>query len=213
MRPIEVRRPTSRTLRRALSVAAAALALGGIGLISYPFATDLWAARIQAGLAGEFAAAGPEFRLQSVGVGDPLTRLEIPKLGVDVMVVEGVTLTALRAGAGHYPQTPLPGEKGNVAIAGHRTTFGRPFARIDELVPGDRVVLTTPLARHVYKVVSRPWVVEPTDWSPIEVYPRKGSFLTLTSCHPEGSASHRIVSRAKLVRSAPLESLTTGITR
>jgi sortase A len=189
-------------LRRTLTVLATCLALGGVGLVAYPFATDLWAARIQSRLVTELSAAPKEFRLTEVKVGDPLTRLEIPSIDVDTVVVEGISLAALRAGAGHYPETPLPGEVGNVAIAGHRTTYGRPFNRIDELNPGDKVILSTPLGRHTYEVMTRPWVVLPTDWDPVvNDYPEGGSFLTLTSCHPEGSATHRIVVRAKLIDS------------
>lgn len=189
-------------LRKGLTALAAVLALVGIGLVAYPFVTDLWASRIQSGLTGDLNAMDRDYRLGKVKTGDPLTRLEIPKLDVDVIVVEGTTASALRAGAGHYPKTPLPGEKGNVAIAGHRTTYGRPFNRIDELTAGDRVILTTPVGRHVYEITRRPWVVDDQDWSVINDYPDKGSFLTLTSCHPEGSAEYRIVARAQLVDSA-----------
>src|SRR5206468_228870 len=119
------------------------------------------------------------------------TRLEIPKIGVDVIVVQGTTPAALEAGAGHYPNTPLPGEPGNVAIAGHRTTYGKPFNRLDELAPGDRVILTTPLGRYVYGLTRKPFVVPAADWSPVRNYPSHGAYLTLTSCHPEGSAAYR----------------------
>ena len=189
----------ARRLRRTVTALAVASAVAGAGLLAYPFATDLWAARLQSGLVAGLANA-EEYRAGKVRSGEALTRLQIPKLDVDVIVVEGTSLAALRAGAGHYPKTPLPGEPGNVAIAGHRTTYGRPFNRLDELQPGDRVILTTPLARHVYEINTEPYVVEPTDWTPIDDYPRAGSFLTLTTCHPEGSASHRIVTRAELVK-------------
>lgn len=189
----------ARRLRRAITALAVASAVAGTGLLAYPFATDLWAARLQSGLVAGLANA-EEYRKGKVKSGEALTRLEIPKLGVDVIVVEGTSLAALRAGAGHYPKTALPGEPGNVAIAGHRTTYGRPFNRLDELQPGDRIVLTTPLARHVYEVNTEPYVVEPTDWTPIDSYPRSGSFLTLTTCTPEGSASLRLVTRAELVK-------------
>lgn len=193
-----------RAWRRVLSGLAALLALVGVSLVAYPFATDLWATRIQQGLAGQLAASAGDYQLGKIGTGDPLTRLQIPKLDVDVIVVEGTTLAALHAGAGHYPRTALPGERGNVAIAGHRTTYGKPLARMDELERGDRIVLTTPVGRHVYEVIRRPWVVDPTDWTPIEDFPRGASLLTLTSCHPEGSAAYRIVARAKLVSSDAL---------
>jgi sortase A len=170
-------------------------------VVAYPFATDLWAARIQRGLAGDLATKAVDYKAGTVKVGEPLTRLEIPAIDVDVVVVEGTTLSALQAGAGHYPKTPLPGESGNVAIAGHRTTYGKPFNRMDELEPGDRVILTTPIGRHVYEIEARPRVVEFDDWSVIKRYPKHGSFLTLTSCHPEGSADYRIVTRARLIHS------------
>lgn len=193
-------RVTPKAMRKTLTGLAVCLALGGVGLVAYPFATDLWAARLQSGLVSEFAAAGPAYETRRLEVGDPLTKLEIPSIDVDTVVVEGTTLEALRAGAGHYPDTPLPGDAGNVAIAGHRTTYGKPFNRMDELVEGDKIVLTTPLGRHTYEVMSRPWVVQPTDWDAVvNDHPKRGSFLTLTSCHPEGSATHRIVVRAKLV--------------
>jgi sortase A len=178
-----------------------ALALGGTALIAYPFATDLWAQRIQDGLSTEFASSARSYASGTVKVGKPLTRMEIPKLDVDVIVVEGTTPAALHAGAGHYPDTPLPGEVGNVAIAGHRTTYGRPFNRMDELEPGDKIIMTTPIGKHTYEVVTRPGVVDPLDWTPILDYNRQGSYLTLTSCHPEGSAAYRIWVRAKLVGS------------
>jgi sortase A len=189
--------------KRLLTATAVVLALAGALLIAYPFATDLWAAHLQRGLSGELNENANAYRRGDVGVGRALTRMQIPKLDVDVVVVEGTTPAALHAGAGHYPDTPLPGEGGNVAIAGHRTTYGRPFNRLGELRPGDRVVLTTPIARHVYEVSGQPWVVDAYDWSPIREDLGAGSWLTLTTCHPEGSATHRIVARAKLVSSSP----------
>jgi sortase A len=170
-------------------------------VFAYPFATDMWAARIQSSFAGDLAASADRYRSGNIKPGDPLTQLEVPRLDVDVIVVEGTSLAALHAGAGHYPKTPLPGEKGNVAIAGHRTTYGKPLNRMDELRRGDRVILTTPVGRHVYEIATTPSVVEPDDWSVINNYPKRGAWLTLTSCHPEGSADYRIVVRARLVDS------------
>lgn len=199
-----LRKPSTKTVRRGITGLAICMALGGIGLVAYPFATDLWAARLQGGLVQEFTSpqAAQQFRTGNIAPGDPLTRMEIPKIGVDTMVVEGTSLAALRAGAGHFPSTPLPGEAGNVAIAGHRTTYGKPFNRLDELDVGDRVILTTPVGRHVYEILAAPSVVLPTDWDMVvEDYPSKGSFLTLTTCHPEGSATHRLIVRAELISS------------
>ena len=132
--------------------------------------------------------------------GQSLTRLQIPRLGVNVVVVQGIDDTSLRAGAGHYPETPLPCESGDVAIAGHRTTFGKPFANIDRLRPGDRIVLATPIGSCIYQVARDPFVVLPDDWQVVSDTP--GQFeLTLTACHPKGSASHRIVVKAMMISS------------
>ena len=207
---MKLTRPSATAIRRSFTALAVVLALGGTALIAYPFVTDLWAGRIQVTLRTTLAASEDSYRLGEVKVGNPLTRLEIPAIDLDTIVVEGTTPAALRAGAGHYPETPLPGEIGNVAIAGHRTTYGRPFNRLDDLRPGDKVVLTTPIGKHTYEVVSRPWVVNPNDWTPVEDYPEGGSFVTLTSCHPEGSAAWRIVVRAELVESSGAIALSAG---
>lgn len=197
---------------------AVVVAVLGIGVVGYPFAgehyppgykqtiekliewstflSDLSSHKIQDRLAQQFAAMRDP-RLAKEG--DPLTRLEIPKLGVNVLVVQGTSLSALRAGAGHYPSTPLPGARGNVAIAGHRTTYGRPFNKIDELDKGDVIILTTPVGRYTYKVSRPPWVTDPNDWA--VAGPSKHYLLTLTSCHPKGSAAHRIIVRAQLASS------------
>src|SRR5207249_8896058 len=70
-----------------------------------------------------------------------VANIRIPKIGVDKIVVQGVGEADLRKGPGHYPETPMPGEQGNAAIAGHRTTYGAPFNRLDELAPGDEVLV------------------------------------------------------------------------
>jgi sortase A len=204
-------RPAAKTIRRSLTALAVVLALGGVALIAYPFATDLWAGRIQTTLREEFATSAQLYRAGDVAVGDALTRIEIPSIDVDTIVVEGTTPAALRAGAGHYPKTPLPGEPGNVAIAGHRTTYGRPFNQMDDLEPGDKIILTTPIGKHTYEVTGKPSVVSPDDWSPITDYAKGGSFLTLTSCHPEGSAAFRIIVRAELIESSNAVALLGGV--
>src|SRR5262245_23624916 len=71
--------------------------------------------------------------------GEPIGRIEIPRISLDAYVVEGVGDDDLHSGPGHYPGTPMPGQEGNAAIAGHRTTYGAPFGSIDELAPGDKI--------------------------------------------------------------------------
>ncbi len=185
------------------------LFLGGTGMSAYPPATDLWANHRQDALSRQLIGAAEPYSDRAIRRGRALTRLEVRRLGIDVVVVEGTTAEALRNGAGHYEETAYPGERGNVSIAGHRTTYGAPFNRIDELIPGDLIVLTTPVEKFEYRVIARPWVVEPTDWSPIRDYPMKTSLLTLTSCAPEGSDTLRIVVRALLFASHPINSSTT----
>jgi sortase A len=198
--------------KRTLSLLSVLLFLGGAGMFAYPLATDVYADQVvQVQLEDAFDA--PEIRetyaLRQVRTGEPLTKIVMPDIGVDALVVEGTSPAALRAGAGHYPTTPLPGEAGNVAIAGHRTTFGKPFNRIDELAVGAEIRLVTPLATHVYRVVPAPadvprpcptgacWITHPTDWG--VVAPMDGAMLTLTTCHPKGSARERLILRAELV--------------
>ncbi len=193
-----LRRPGGR---RGVSVLSLVLLVAGVLMFAYPVGTDLYSRYRQDQLQSGFSDPGLQqaYLERKVGVGDGLTLLRIPKIDVKVLVVEGTTPAALRAGAGHYPSTPLPGEAGNVAIAGHRTTFGRPFNRLDELKPGDVATLETPFAIYTYKAVpafaghANPWVVTPTDFSVVSQ--GTGRLLTLTTCHPKGSARQRLVMR------------------
>ena len=197
-----LRRPGGR---RALSVLFVMLMVSGLAMFAYPVATDAYSKYRQGKLNSQF---GGERLQQSYAEGkfaegSVLTRLRIPKLDLDVLVVEGTSPTALRAGAGHYPGTPLPGEAGNVAIAGHRTTFGRPFNHLDEMKQGDEVLLETPFKIYHYFVVppfgghKNPWPVTPTDTGVLQDVPGK-YLLTLTTCHPKGSARERLILRLEL---------------
>jgi sortase A len=183
------------------------LALAGVGMFAYPFATDLYQAQLQQHLKQTFEdqATADAYRLHQIKVGDGLTRLTIPKIGVDVLVVEGTTPSALRAGAGHYVGTPLPGERGNVGIAGHRTTYGRPFNQLDRMAPGDEVKLETPFDIFTYRAVTtfdgqaNPHPVSPDDFRVVAKPPDANAhWLTLTTCHPKGSARQRLVLRLEL---------------
>lgn len=128
--------------------------------------------------------------LAPVAEGEPTARLQIPKIGVDKIVVEGVGLPDLKKGPGHYPGTPLPGQAGNAAIAGHRTTYGAPFNRIDELKPGDEILVDTVQGSFRY-IVAEQLIVSPKQ---VDVLDNKGdNRLTLTACHPKYSARQRIV--------------------
>jgi sortase A len=122
-------------------------------------------------------------------------RIVMPAIGVSEVFVEGTGAGDLRRGPGHYPATPLPGERGTVAIAGHRTTYGAPFRDIDDLERGDRIELRMPYGRFAYRV-ERTRIVPPTEVSVTArvAYDR----LVLSACHPLYSAAERIVVFARL---------------
>ncbi|HKY67046.1 MAG TPA: class E sortase [Acidimicrobiales bacterium] len=140
--------------------------------------------------------------------GDAVARLRIPRIDVDKIVVEGVQVDDLKRGPGHYPDSPLPGQPGNAAIAGHRTTYGAPFNRIDELEQGDEILVTTVQGSFRYEV-QRQLIVGPDQ---VEVLDDFGdSRLTLTACHPKYSARQRIVVVASLVvPAAPAPAVAPG---
>jgi sortase A len=151
--------------------------------------------------------------LAALGIGDAVGQLEIPAIGVDYIVLEGVDLATLESGPGHFPQTPLPGQPGNAAIAGHRATYDAPFNRLDELLPGDEVRVTTVQGTFVYEVLPQTnpgsdpasdpigyYLVAPTA---VEILDDKGdNRITLMGCHPRYGSSQRIVVEARLVSSA-----------
>ncbi len=137
-----------------------------------------------------------------VELGDAAALLEIPKIDIKKLVVEGVGVEDLKSGPGHYPETPMPGEKGNAAIAGHRTTYGAPFYDLNELSPGDPIFVTTGAGRFRYDVVESK-VVSPDEVSVLN--PTEDDRLTLTTCHPRFSAAERLIVVAKLV-SKPVQS-------
>jgi sortase A len=123
--------------------------------------------------------------------------ISIQRIGINFAFVEGTSRDDLKKGPGHYPGTPLPGTLGNAAIAGHRTTYLHPFGDLDKMLPGDLIVITTKAGTFVYQV-SRPWFkVRATDVWVVDNTPDPE--LTLTACHPKGSAEFRIVIKAKLV--------------
>ena len=140
-------------------------------------------------------------------VGDPVARLQMPSIGTDHVVVAGIGVEELRLGPGHFPDTPLPGQFGNAAIAGHRTTYGQPFHDVDQLVVGDDIVVTTEAGRFTY-VVNDIEIVLPSDYEVVATVDRAKATLTLTSCHPKWSAAQRIIVHAAL---DPERSDTVGV--
>jgi sortase A len=127
--------------------------------------------------------------------GDAMGRILMPSIGVSEVFVEGTGAGDLRKGPGHYPGTPLPGEHGTVAIAGHRTTYGAPFRNVDELERNDRIELRMPYGRFTYRV-ERTRIVPPTETSVIDRVDHDR--LVLSACHPLYSAAKRIIVFARL---------------
>ena len=202
--------------RRAAESVVALLALSGVGIFAFPAITDVFNRYEQRHVQLKLGDPGFQqlYEEHRIPVGHGLTRLVIDnnRVKVNTVVVEGTTLAALEAGAGHYVDTPFPCEQGNVGIAGHRTTYGRPFNRIDQMRAGDTVDLITPFARCTYRVVrpfnghSNPWVVLPNSYRVVSQAGVLGTghWLTLTSCHPLGSDSHRLVLRLSLTKVTPI---------
>ena len=137
--------------------------------------------------------------------GEAIAQLVIPRMNLTQTVVSGVSSESLRRGPGHYQNTPMPGMPGNASIAGHRTTWGAPFSRIDELEPGDEINIQTIQGSFTYKVVEQAggrgsFIVSPQRLDVLgqnyEEYPNR---LTLISCHPKLTARNRIIVVAELV--------------
>jgi sortase A len=160
-------------------------------------------ARALARTRGDILARLASREQRRVGSGHALGRIRLPTLHHSYVIVQGTDSGSLHKGPGHYPGTPLPGEAGTVAVAGHRTTYLAPFRNIDQLRPGDPVVLQMPYGTFTYRVEDTR-IVEPTAlWVTRNVgYPR----LMLSACHPLYSASHRIVVFARLTTAIEDES-------
>jgi sortase A len=130
-----------------------------------------------------------------------LARLIIPKINVNVIVVEGVTLDRLSYGPGHYPQTKKFGEKGVAAVAGHRTGWSAPFFNLDKLVRGDDVIVETTRATYTYRVTGTT-VVTPDHSEVLNGNPKSHAEqqLVLTTCTPKFTAKNRLIVFTDLVK-------------
>jgi sortase A len=138
---------------------------------------------------------------RQVSTGDAVGRISIPKIDASYDVVQGTDASSLEKGPGHYPGTALPGLGQTVAIAGHRTTYLAPFRHIDELKPGDRIVVTMPYGRFTYLVQYHRIVLPTALWVTKNVgYDR----LVLSACNPLYSAAQRIIVFAKLSQVQPM---------
>jgi sortase A len=192
-------------MRAVLRFAASVMMVSGALLITDAAVTLLWQEPVSAFVADRqqeqlkealFDPPPRVIRRQPLK-GDAIAKLEIPAIGVSEYVVEGTDTASLRKGPGHYPETPLPGEPGTTAVAGHRTTYGAPFRNLDELERGERIVLDMPDGRFVYRV-ERVKIVDDQDLSVLDPVGYKR--LMLSACHPLYSAAQRVIVFAKQVR-------------
>lgn len=195
-------------------LAALALAVAACGDEPAPEARAAPAATVAPAVAAEpelvlAKAAGVAPDLPALPVPDPLPldayadtpevvlgRLRIPAIGVDQPLQEGMTLVAINRGPSHWPGTAAPGELGNMVIAGHRTTYTRPFWDLDLLQPGDQMIIETPEATHTYAVVESEVVSPDALWIADQGFEYTA---TTFACHPKGSARYRIVVHWQLV--------------
>jgi sortase A len=192
-------------MRAVLRFVAAVMMVSGVLLITDAVVTLLWQEPVSAFVADREQAQledalfdPPERVLRREPLkGDAIARIEIPAIGVSEYVVEGTDTADLRKGPGHYPDTPLPGEPGTSAIAGHRTTYGAPFRDIDGLKRGNVIRVDMPDGRFVYRV-ERVTVVDDQDLSVLR--PVGHRRLMLSACHPLYSAAERVIVFARQVR-------------
>lgn len=168
---------------------------------SYPSRTDLQAiAGVESGSAKvRILARRFQPRLRK---GRAIGRLMAPRIDLDAVVVEGTDSADLRTGPGHYPETPLPGQVGTTAIAGHRTTYLAPFRDIDRMEKDDVITVEMPYARFSYRV-ERTAIVDPDN--PEVIRKVRYERLVLTACHPLYSAARRFVVFARLERILPID--------
>lgn len=202
---LSLARPRLRRVRAVLRFVASVMMVSGTLLIADAAVTLLWQEPISAYVAGKNQGTlkkaffdPPERVIHRRPLkGDAIAEIMIPSIGLSKYVVEGTDVDSLRKGPGHYPDTPLPGEPGTAAIAGHRTTYGAPFRHIDEVQRGEPVIIDMPDGRFVYRV-QRTKVVDDQDLSVLD---RVGyQRLVLSACHPLYSAAQRIIVFARLIR-------------
>jgi sortase A len=153
---------------------------------------------------GPVRPGGPDPAVRPVD-GQPFAVLRVPRLGASYRqaVVEGVGHSELQKGPGHYPGTALPGQVGNTVLSGHRTTYGAPFNRFDELKPGDVIDIQIRYRTYHYRVTGSRIVSPNASGVLLPVPDRPGvaatdRLLTMTTCNPKYSAAQRLIVFAKL---------------
>jgi sortase A len=201
----KTRRPVLRRLGWLLIVV-------GIGVAMYPVFTMGYGAYRQSQMLAKADAAAKAYRdraakateeqkrlMKTTPIGLPgpwpVTKIIIPKIGVEQIVQEGITPVTLTKSPGHYPKTQNPGQIGWCAIAGHRITYSAPFDRLNELVAGDQIILETRDARFVFLFYEIETVLDTAD---LEMPKTDTANVILTTCEPKTGSSHRLIARGKL---------------
>ena len=161
-------------------------------------------------LAAERRAVADDARRyrRSVHRGDAIGRIKIPRMGLNMVVVNGTDHDTLTKGPGRDFRTFMPGENELVYLAGHRTTYLAPFSHIDQLRKGDRITIEMPYATFVYRVTGHR-IVTATDLSVLTS--RHREVLELQACHPRFFATHRYIAYARPVQVIPRHGLPYGI--
>jgi len=144
----------------------------------------------------EVRGAAHAFRLQAKP-GTAIGRIRVPRLGLNMVFVNGTDAETLKKGPGRYLGSFMPGEGQLIYVAGHRTTYLAPFSHIDRLRPGDRVTLSMPYGTFEY-AITRHVVVKADDLAVLRSHGRE--VLALQACHPRFFATHRYIAYARLVR-------------
>ena len=180
-----------------------------LGLVVYQlWGTGIETRRTQSALRQEFNRIITQTETSKTGgtsaflpVTDALALIEIPSINIAKIIVEGITPKDLRRGPGHFPKTPMPGEIGNSAIAGHRTSYDAPFGNLNTVSLDDIIYVTTPKGKFAY-TVKEVSVVAPDKTSVLANTPKVAT-LTLVTCHPRFSTSQRLIVRAELSSTTP----------
>ena len=149
---------------------------------------------------GEATAADARAYRRTLHTGDPVGRIRIGRIGLDMVVVQGTDHETLKKGPGHYAPSALPGQGHLVYVAGHRTTYLAPFAYIDDIRVGDYVTFEVPYGTFTYRV-TRHYVV--ADDQVAVLQDRGRELLRLQACHPRFFATHRYIVDARLVAVSP----------
>jgi sortase A len=199
------------------------LILAGIGVLLYVPSTWLWSYYLQRGLAEDFqqervaavavnqdalanlaGAAESEKLMQlaeafkaSLKSQQTIAQIEIPRIGLNDIVVEGTDESSLRRGPGHLEETPLPGMRGNFSVAGDRVLYGAPFLNLDDVEMDDEIFLKTTYGDFSYLVTNKA-IIDPDDVSLLQPVPGQ-ELITLITCDPPWDTSHRLVIQGRLI--------------